>query len=166
MALLSASGVTKGVVCSLGRPEEAEGLTDPEKVALHYADLLSTDQLAVEDAVFDRLRRYFDEPQSVELGVHLATFIGFGRLSATWDIVDDLPVRFHRRSQPVTPWAPKRMSPWPSSADTSHVIRRADNGQLFALLLSVFGNHGSRQDPCERRETNPAVDQQETGEAG
>ncbi len=108
MALRSASGVTAGVteglVCSLQRPEQAVDLTDPEKAALHYADLLATDHLAVDDAVFDRLRRYFDEPEIVELGVHLAIFIGFGRLSATWDIVDDLPDRFHHRSQPVTPW--------------------------------------------------------------
>lgn len=89
------------------RPEEAADLTDPEKAALHYADLLATDHLAVDDAVFDRLRQYFDEPEIVELGVHLATFIGFGRLSATWDIVDDLPDRFHRRSQPVTTWGPE-----------------------------------------------------------
>ncbi|MFW3169318.1 carboxymuconolactone decarboxylase family protein [Geodermatophilus sp. CPCC 206100] len=108
MALRQASGVDDGVteelVCSLERPEEAPDLTPAEKAALHYADLVATDHLAVDDAVFDRLRRHFSEPEVVELGVHLAVFVGFGRLSATWDIVDDLPERYADRTGPVTPW--------------------------------------------------------------
>lgn len=108
MALRSATAVADGVsdelVCSLEAPEDAEDLTDAEKAALAYADLLATDHLAVDDRVFDRLRAHFAEPEIVELGVHLAVFVGFGRLSATWDLVDDLPDRFHDRTSPVTPW--------------------------------------------------------------
>ena len=84
MALRSSSaaadGVTEDLVCSLATPEEAD------------------------DRMFDRLREQFTEPEIVELGVHLAVFVGFGRLSATWDLVDDLPERFHDRTAPVTPW--------------------------------------------------------------
>ena len=108
MALRSASGAAEGVtedlVCSLETPEEAADLTDREKAALSYADLLATDHLAADDRTFDRLRNHFTEPEIVELGVHLALFVGFGRLSATWDLVDDLPERFHDRTAPVTPW--------------------------------------------------------------
>ena len=108
MALRSASavedGVTEALVCSLERPEEADDLSEAEKAALRYADLMATDHLAVDDAVFDRLRACFTEPEIVELGVHLAVFVGFGRLSATWDLVDDLPDRYADRSGVVTPW--------------------------------------------------------------
>jgi len=108
MALRTASGaedgVTDALVCSLERPEVADDLTEAEKAALAYADLMATDHLRVDDATFDRLRASFSEPQIVELGVHLAVFVGFGRLSATWDLVDDLPERFADRSAPVTPW--------------------------------------------------------------
>ena len=108
MALRSATavedGVTEALVCSLERPEEADDLSDAEKAALRYADLMATDHLAVDDAVFDRLRAWFTEPEIVELGVHLAVFVGFGRLSATWDLVDDLPERYADRSGVVTPW--------------------------------------------------------------
>lgn len=108
MALRSAAAVADGVsealVCSLERPEEADDLTEAEKAALSYADLLATDHLAADDAVFDRLRASFTEPEIVELGVQLAVFVGFGRLSATWDLVDDLPDRYADRSGPVTPW--------------------------------------------------------------
>jgi AhpD family alkylhydroperoxidase len=108
MALRSAGavedGVTEALVCSLERPEEADDLSEAEKAALRYADLMATDHLAVDDAVFDRLRACFTEPEIVELGVHLAVFVGFGRLSATWDLVDDLPDRYADRSDVVTPW--------------------------------------------------------------
>ena len=108
MALRSASaaadGVTEELVCSLEAPEEAADLTDAEKAALAYADLLATDHLAADDRMFDRLREHFSEPEIVELGFHLALFVGLGRLSATWDLVDDLPERFHDRTAPVTPW--------------------------------------------------------------
>ena len=108
MALRSASavedGLTEALVCSLERPEEADDLSEAEKAALHYADLVATDHLAVDDPVFDRLRGSFAEPEIVELGVHVAVFVGFGRLSATWDIVDDLPDRYSDRAGPVTPW--------------------------------------------------------------
>jgi len=97
-------GVTEALVCSLERPEEADDLSEAEKAALRYADLMATDHLAVDDAVFDRLRACFTEPEIVELGVHLAVFVGFGRLSATWDLVDDLPDRYADRSGVVTPW--------------------------------------------------------------
>ena len=108
MALRTASGaedgVTEALVCSLERPAEAPDLTAAEKAALAYADRFATDHLAVDDAMFDDLRAHFTEPEIVELGVQLAVFVGFGRLSATWDLVDDLPERFHDRSATVTPW--------------------------------------------------------------
>jgi Uncharacterized conserved protein len=108
MALRTASGaedgVTEELVCSLEKPQEAPDLTAAEKAALRYADLFATDHLAADESVFDLLREHFTEPEIVELGVHIAIFVGFGRLSATWDIVDDLPERFHDRENVVTPW--------------------------------------------------------------
>lgn len=108
MALRGASGVedglTEDVVCQIAAPDEAPDLTPSEKAALQYADLLATDHLSADDRVFDRLREHFSELEIIDLGVHLAVFVGFGRLSATWDIVDDLPERFQDRDAAVTPW--------------------------------------------------------------
>ena len=98
-----ADGMSDGAVCSLERPEDADELTEAEKAALHYADLMATDHLAVDEAVFDRLRRHFDDGQIVELGAHIGMCVGFGRLSATWDLVDDLPMSF--RSDDAAPWS-------------------------------------------------------------
>jgi AhpD family alkylhydroperoxidase len=99
-----ADGVTEDLVCSLEKPYDAPDLTDAEKAALAYADAFATDHLAVNDATFDRLRKHFSEPQIVELGMTIAFFVGFGRLAATLDMVEELPERFQDHSQRIAPW--------------------------------------------------------------
>jgi AhpD family alkylhydroperoxidase len=96
-------GLTEELVCSLERPAEAPDLTDAERAAIHYAELMATDHLAINEEVYDDLRRYFSEEQIVELGVLSAFCVGFGRLAATWHVVDDLPSRFQQDGI-ATPW--------------------------------------------------------------
>lgn len=99
------AGVTEDLVCSLARPFEAPDLTAAEKAALAYADLSATDHLSIDDAMFATLRQHFDEPQIVELGMFIANCIGFGRLSAAWDMVEELPEAYQGRSgEPLAPW--------------------------------------------------------------
>lgn len=98
------AGVDEGVVCSLERPHEAPDLTDAELAALDYCDLFATNHLAIDDAVYDHLRESFTEPEIVELGVLCALCVGFGRLDASWDMVDELPEHFRRRGATITPW--------------------------------------------------------------
>ena len=50
------------------------------------------------------MRSYFTEDELVELGVHCAYALGMGRLTATWDVTDDLPEAV--RSTPDSPLAP------------------------------------------------------------
>lgn len=100
-------GVSEQLVCSLERPEEAADLSPAEKVALRYAERLATDHLSIDDALYAELARHFDPPALVELGMFCALCVGFGRLSATWDMVEDLPDRFQvDRSAEVAPWGP------------------------------------------------------------
>ena len=98
------AGVDEDLVCSLERPEEADDLTDAERAAIDYADLFATNHLAIDDGTYDRLREHFSEPEIVELGVLCALCVGFGRLDASWDMVDELPERFRRRGVTITPW--------------------------------------------------------------
>jgi alkylhydroperoxidase family enzyme len=63
----------------------AADLTDAERAALRFADLFATNHLAVDDAVYDDLRRYFTEGELVEIGLNCAIDVGVGRLTATWD---------------------------------------------------------------------------------
>lgn len=100
-------GVTEDLVCSLERPQEAPDLADDERVALRYADLMATNHLAIDDKLYADLAHHFSDMEIVELGTWCAVCIGFGRLSATWNMVEDLPERFQASDgAPVTPWGP------------------------------------------------------------
>jgi alkylhydroperoxidase family enzyme len=97
-------GITEGDVCSLEQPEEAPGLTDAEKAALAYADISATNHFAIDEEIFARLRRYFSEAEVIELGLHIAYFIGFGRMVAAWDMVEELPEGYEDKTRLATPW--------------------------------------------------------------
>ncbi len=98
-----ADGVTEGLVCSLERPQEAENLSAAEKAAIRYGELMATDHLAINDAVYADLRQHFSEAQIVELGMTVAFFVGFGRLAATYHMVEELPEAF-RTAETIAPW--------------------------------------------------------------
>jgi AhpD family alkylhydroperoxidase len=97
-------GLTEDAVCSLERPAEAPDLSDAERAALTFADLFATNHLAIDEAVYDELRRYFTEDELVELGMNCAVALGVGRLTATWDVTDEVPDAF-RADERTTPWA-------------------------------------------------------------
>ena len=96
-------GLDEDAVCSLQTPAEAENLSDAERSALRFAELFATDHLRIDDAVYDSLREHFSEDQLVELGLHCAIALGIGRLSATWDVSDDLPDTTGL-SETLAPW--------------------------------------------------------------
>jgi AhpD family alkylhydroperoxidase len=98
------NGVDEDLVCSLEKPQEAEDLSPAERAALDFADLFATNHLAIDDAVYDGLRKYFSEGELVEIGLNCALDVGMGRLAATWRVTDDLPDRFRRDDDLVTPW--------------------------------------------------------------
>ena len=103
-----ADGVTEGLVCSLERPQEAENLTAAEKVAIRYGELMATDHLAIDDGVYAELRQHFSEAQIVELGMTVAFFVGFGRLAATYHMVEELPEAF-RTAETIAPWGAEKI---------------------------------------------------------
>jgi AhpD family alkylhydroperoxidase len=97
-------GLTEGLVCSLEKPFEASNLSDAEKAAIAYADVSATDHLAVDDSTFANLKVFYNQPEIVELGVFIAYFIGYGRLSAAWDMLAELPEEFRDKSSVAAPW--------------------------------------------------------------
>lgn len=103
-----ADGLNEDLVCSLERPQEAENLTDAEKAAIRFGELMATDHLAIDDATFADLRRHFSEEEIVELGMTCAFFVGFGRLAATFHMVEELPEAF-RGDAPIAPWGEERI---------------------------------------------------------
>jgi alkylhydroperoxidase family enzyme len=96
-------GLDEDSVCSLERPTDAENLSAAEQSALRFAELFATNHLAIDGAVYDELREHFSEDELVELGLHCAIALGVGRLSATWDVSDDLP-EANGLSERLAPW--------------------------------------------------------------
>jgi AhpD family alkylhydroperoxidase len=99
-----ADGLDERLVCSLEKPSEAEDFTDAEKVAIHYGELFATDHLSIDEGTHEQLRRYFSEAQIVELGMTVAFFVGFGRLAATWSMLEELPTAFQDTDKIIGPW--------------------------------------------------------------
>ena len=102
-------GLTEGEVCSLEKPYEAPNLTEAERVALRYADLMATNHLAIDDKLYAELHKHFTEQQVIELGVWCAITVGFGRLQASWQMIEELPGKF---SDPNA----GKLSPWGSES--------------------------------------------------
>lgn len=105
MRFLPEEELDEGVVCSLERPSDAPDLTDAERAVMRFVDLYAADNLAIDDAVYDGLRRHFGEGELVEIGAWCAEFYGWGRVVATWRIWDDLPASFRiAEGERITPW--------------------------------------------------------------
>jgi len=101
-------GVNEDVVCSLEKPQEADNLSDAEKVAIRFGELMATDHLAIDDAVYAELRQHFSEAEIVELGMTCAFFLGFGCLAATWNMTEELPEAF-QSAETIAPWGEEKI---------------------------------------------------------
>jgi alkylhydroperoxidase family enzyme len=102
----AADEVDEDLVCSLEKPEEAKDLTESELAALNFADRFATDHLSITDERFAELREHFSETQVMELMLHLALYVGMGRLAATLDMTEELPAGFQAAfGETVAPWA-------------------------------------------------------------
>jgi alkylhydroperoxidase family enzyme len=101
----AADDMNEQLVCSLEQPQEAQDLTEEERVALDFADRFATDHLSITDDRFAALQNHFNEAQVMELMLHLALYVGMGRLAATLDMTEELPESFQAAfGQTITPW--------------------------------------------------------------
>ena len=99
------AGIDEDLVCSLEKPQEANDLSDAEKAAINYGELFATNHLAINDSIYDNLRKYFSEEEIVELSITVAWFVGMGRLAATYHMVEELPEAFQNDdTKQLTPW--------------------------------------------------------------
>ncbi len=99
------NGLTEDAVCSLERPADAENLTEPEKLAVEYAERFATNHLSLDDAFYARLRKHFTNAEVVQLGINCALNTGIGRLVASWDLVESLPEATPDKQGRYAPWS-------------------------------------------------------------
>jgi 4-carboxymuconolactone decarboxylase len=72
-------GLTEKECEELADWRAAKGFSPRERAALAYTDAMTRD-IAVPDAIFNEVRRHFDERQTVELTVLIATYNMTGRV--------------------------------------------------------------------------------------
>jgi len=100
-------GLNEELVCSLEKPYDAPDLTDAEKAAIRFGELLASNHLAIDDAIYAELHRHFDEGEIVEIGMYAALCVGLGRWAATLHMVEELPQAFRDTrvgSEALAPW--------------------------------------------------------------
>jgi alkylhydroperoxidase family enzyme len=85
-------GLTEDLVCALEKPQEAAGMTDPERLAVVFADRFASNHLSIDAGLIAQLTEHFHPGQIAELGMHAAFFTGFGRMGAVFDTGESLPV--------------------------------------------------------------------------
>jgi AhpD family alkylhydroperoxidase len=77
-------GVTYDKLAGVLTPDDpAAMLDDRERAMLRFTLKMATGTGELTDTDFDDVRRYFDEPQLVELGFLTALLIGYGRFTIT-----------------------------------------------------------------------------------
>ena len=59
-------------LAELGNWRESRAFSEPERVALEYAERMTHTGQKVDDALFERLKAHFSEPQIVELTAAVA----------------------------------------------------------------------------------------------
>ncbi len=71
--------MTEELIAELPQYEDSVLFTPREKSAIRFADILAGDHRQASRELFDTLRQHFTEPEILELGWRIVTFIGYGR---------------------------------------------------------------------------------------
>jgi alkylhydroperoxidase family enzyme len=73
-------GLTEKVIAEIPNYRNSSLLSGREKAALRYAEVLAGDHREASQEMFDELRGHFSEPEIIDLGFRIVTFVGYGRL--------------------------------------------------------------------------------------
>jgi alkylhydroperoxidase family enzyme len=101
---LRIASITNCKACQLARKDDSVGeedlaclssssarFTPAERAALRYAELFAADYTAVDDALFDLLKRHFSIPEIVELNMFCALMLAGGRMTYVQQAYEDKP---------------------------------------------------------------------------
>ena len=78
-------GMTEDMINSLADVESAN-VTERERLAVRFAELMAIDHNSIGDRFFEELRSEFTDPEIFELGMITGQFIGYGRLLSILDL--------------------------------------------------------------------------------
>jgi alkylhydroperoxidase family enzyme len=83
--LAKREGLSEAAIDRIGDYEDAE-FPDRTKAALRFADRFAEDHRSIDDAFMAGLRGHFSDPELVELGLAVGTFVSLGRLIHVFDL--------------------------------------------------------------------------------
>jgi alkylhydroperoxidase family enzyme len=72
-------GLTEELIAEIPRYQDSAMFTSREKAAIHFAEVLAGDHRQASQELFDELREHFTEPEILDLGWRIVTFVGYGR---------------------------------------------------------------------------------------
>jgi len=76
-------GLTEELIAEIPHYQDSILLTPREKAAIRYAEVLAGDHRQASQELFDELREHFTEPEIIDLGWRIVTFVGYGRFIHT-----------------------------------------------------------------------------------
>jgi alkylhydroperoxidase family enzyme len=101
MASRKVEGATEDAVACLTNPALRGDLTERERLALEFLELLATDHHRIGDALYRRLHEHFTAAEIVELGSTCGHMIGTHRFLHTLDIFGE--------AEPIIPYSPEEV---------------------------------------------------------
>jgi hypothetical protein len=72
---------------AVGRPGSGE-LTEPEELAVEYAERFALDHASIADEVIEHLRGAFSDPEILDLTICCSAFLGLGRMLRAFGITE------------------------------------------------------------------------------
>lgn len=79
-------GWTEDQIEHLGDFEKRDDFKPREKAALRYAERVTLDSKNVDDALWNELRKHFDEAETVEMTMAISLFNSFNRFNNALDV--------------------------------------------------------------------------------
>jgi hypothetical protein len=112
MASRKVEGATEQAVACLTSPTLREGLSNRERLALEFLELLATDHHRIGDDLYRRLSAHFSTAEIIELGSTCGHMIGTHRFLHTLDVFGEgAPVIAYAPEQVGAAWADLREQP-------------------------------------------------------
>jgi alkylhydroperoxidase family enzyme len=77
------------------------GLSEPELVAIEYAERVVLAHVDIDDGFFDRLHAHFDDTEILELSVTIGYCMGIGRVLRVLDVAPQCEVHWASEPRPA-----------------------------------------------------------------
>jgi alkylhydroperoxidase family enzyme len=66
--------------------QEHHTYSEREKLAIEYAEKFAFDHLSLDDAFFEKLKKFYSDKEVIELTAAIATFLALGRMIKVLDL--------------------------------------------------------------------------------